>query len=146
MNDMRTGFSRKNFNNKYGSGLDYRTNKTFCGYYDRTLQPDGSCDMTAWEKFADSVFGMSLVNTLKSAVRLITNGGKPFDLPQNLPPYPESVPTKFARVGWKKYRRQLSITDSDRYHIHVIGTRSRKHARHELEKDLARTRNVNNKD
>jgi hypothetical protein len=101
LNDMPTGFSRTvDTNNRYGSGFNYKTNATYCQYYDKTLQSDGSCDMTIWEKILDSVLGMSLINTIKSSIRMLTNDGKPFTLPNNLPPLPSKMAEVYTREGW----------------------------------------------
>lgn len=100
-NDMPTGFSRKPSDNAYGCGLDYRTNAAYCRYYDRTLQEDGSCDLRWWEKGLDAVVGMSLVNTVKSNVRVLRNGAAPFDPPADLPPLPAELDVRYTVDGWK---------------------------------------------
>lgn len=101
-NDMPTGFSRTPSDNPYGCGLDYKTNATYCEYYDRTLQSDGSCDLRWWEEGLDAVVGMSLVNTAKSSVRMLTNGNRPFALPGNLPELPAALESKHTVDGWKQ--------------------------------------------
>lgn len=102
LNDMPTGFSRTKSTNPYGSGISYRTNATYCKYYDRTLEPDGSCDMTLWEKTLDAVVGMSLINTIKSSIRSLDHG-MPFDLPENLPPIPQTIPSMYTLEGWRNH-------------------------------------------
>lgn len=99
LNDMPTGFSRYvDTENPYGSGWQYKTNPTYCRYYDRHYESDGSCEMTFWEKVLDSFIGMSLINTVRSSIRMITNDGKPFDLPTDLPSLPAEIPAEFASV------------------------------------------------
>lgn len=100
-NDMPTGFSRIKSTNPYGCGFDYVPNETYCNYYDRTLQPDLSCNMTVWEKVLDSVIGMSLINFGRSVLRTFQHG-KPFDIPQNLPEFPNELPEMYRSVdNWK---------------------------------------------
>lgn len=102
-NDMPTGFSRKTAaDNPYGCGLDYRTNETYCKYYDRTLQEDGSCGLKWWEKGLDAVVGMQLVNTMKSNVRLLNNGRAPFAAPDGLPDLPAALEPRHTVDGWKR--------------------------------------------
>lgn len=101
-NDMPTGFSRTSSDNPYGCGLDYKTNATYCKYYDRTLQEDGSCGLEWWEVGLDAVVGMSLVNTVKSSIRMLSNGRKPFALPSNLPELPAALESKYTVDGWKQ--------------------------------------------
>ncbi|XP_039299746.1 uncharacterized protein LOC120355442 [Nilaparvata lugens] len=103
LNDMPTGFSRRPpvAENEYGCGLDYRTNKTYCQYYDRHLMSDGSCSMTKWEKVLDSVIGMSLINSIKSSIRVVSNQHVPFELPEHLPPLPTQIPDMYTLDGWK---------------------------------------------
>lgn len=101
VNDMPTGFTRIKSNNPYGAGFTYRTNETYCKYYDRTLMSDGSCDMTVWEKLLDAVVGQTLINSLKSGIRMITNNNIPFELPQNLPKLPDKLEKKYTLAGWK---------------------------------------------
>lgn len=101
VNDMPTGFSRIKSNNPYGGGIEYRTNETYCGYYDRQLDTeDGSCTMTLWEKTLDAVVGMSLINTIKSSIRKLDHS-LPFNLPDNLPPIPDKVPSIYTLDGWR---------------------------------------------
>lgn len=102
LNDMPTGFSRTKSDNPYGSGLEYRTNDTYCGYYDRIRVEDGSCDMTVFEKILDSIIGMSLINTVRSTIRMTENNHKPFDDPPNLPPLPTQLPREATLEGWKE--------------------------------------------
>lgn len=101
VNDMPTGFSRIPSTNEYGSGFTYKTNKAYCNYYDRTLQADGSCDMTIAEKILDAIIGQTLINSLKSGIRMLTNNNIPFDLPKNLPELPSELPTELTLEGWR---------------------------------------------
>lgn len=102
VNDMPTGFSRiPDPENEYGSGYTYRTNDAYCQYYDRVRIENGSCEMSLWEKVLDPLLGMSLVNTVRSSIRMLTNGNKPFDLPSNLPDYPKELPPMYTYNGWK---------------------------------------------
>lgn len=103
LNDMPTGFSRVPENsNPYGTGFTYRPNATYCRYYDRSIESDGSCKMELWEYILDAVIGSSLINTVRSAVRVVVNGGQPFDDPKDLPPMPASVPKRYATIeGWR---------------------------------------------
>ena len=101
-NDMPTGFSRTPSDDPYGCGFDYKTNATYCKYYDRTLQEDGSCGLEWWEVGLDAVVGMSLINTVKSSVRMLSNDRKPFALPTNLPELPATLESKYTVDGWKQ--------------------------------------------
>lgn len=101
-NDMPTGFSRKASDNPYGCGLDYKTNATYCEYYDRTLESDGSCSVRWWEEGLDAVVGMSLINTVKSSVRMLSDSKKPFASPTNLPELPAALESKHTVDGWKQ--------------------------------------------
>lgn len=101
-NDMPTGFSRTPSTNPYGCGLDYKANATYCKYYDRILQDDGSCSLEWWEVGLDAVVGMSLINTVKSSVRMLADTESPMALPSNLPKLPESLEAIHTVDGWKK--------------------------------------------
>lgn len=102
VNDMPTGFSRiPDTSNPYGSGITYRTNDAYCQYYDRIRDPSGSCEMSLWEQIVDPLLGMSLVNSVRSSIRMMSNGNKPFDEPTNLPDYPKELPPIYTYSGWK---------------------------------------------
>lgn len=102
VNDMPTRFSRiEDRDNPYGSGITYRTNNAYCQYYDRIREENGSCEMSLWEKIVDPLLGMSLVNAVRSSVRMFTNGNKPFDEPTDLPDYPKELPPMYTYNGWK---------------------------------------------
>lgn len=101
VNDMPTGFSRIESANPYGAGYTYKTNKAYCKYYDRTLQADGSCQMTLLEKLLDAVIGQTLINSIKSGVRMLTNNGVPFEIPTDLPELPTELNVKYTLDGWK---------------------------------------------
>ncbi|UDM55349.1 P74 [Phenacoccus solenopsis nudivirus] len=88
VNDMPTGFSRVKSNLTFGSGFTYKNNATYCRYYDRTLNGDGDCSYTWWEKGLDALVGMNFINTIKSTVRKIDGRKVPFDLPEGLPELP----------------------------------------------------------
>lgn len=104
-NDMPTGFSRIKSDNIYGSGLDYTTNATYCSYYDRTLKSDGSCSYEWWEELLDAVVGMSMINAIKSGIRmLINNNNRPFDIPTGLPSLPTELPIELTTEGWLNNR------------------------------------------
>lgn len=105
LNDMPTGFTRiDDSENRYGCGFTYEPNKTYCGYYDKILESDLSCSLTWWEKGLDAIVGMSLINTIKSAVRTLYNDNKPFDIPTDLPPKPTTLPNINTLKGWEEYR------------------------------------------
>lgn len=102
LNDMPTGFSRvPDTENPFGSGFTYKPNPTYCGYYDRRMQANGACTMTAWEYVLDSVIGMSLIDTVRSAVRVLTNGNRPFELPEDLPKLPNKLDPRHTLEGWR---------------------------------------------
>ncbi|ACH96256.1 p74 protein [Oryctes rhinoceros nudivirus] len=101
VNDMPTGFSRIESDNPYGCGWTYKTNAAYCQYYDRTLQSDGSCDMTLLEKIVDAVIGQTLINYVKSSIRMLTNNGVPFALPSNLPTLPSELKPEHTLEGWR---------------------------------------------
>lgn len=102
VNDMPTGFSRiADSSNPYGSGITYRTNDAYCQYYDRVREANGSCEMSLWEQIVDPLLGMSLVNAVRSSVRMMSNGNKPFDEPTNLPDFPKELPPMYTYNGWK---------------------------------------------
>lgn len=102
VNDMPTGFSRTPYyENAFGSGFTYKTNETYCKYYDRTLKSDGSCEMTTFEYFVDAIIGQTLINSVKSGIRMLTNNGIPFELPKNLPKFP-AIKDIHTVDGWKK--------------------------------------------
>lgn len=99
-NDMPTGFSRTPSNLPFGTGVSHKMNATYCRYFDRTFK-DGTCKMEWWELILDAIIGMSLINTIRSAIRVLTNGGVPFPLP-NLPPLPSTLEPQLTKDGWKK--------------------------------------------
>lgn len=102
VNDMPTGFSRIPSDNPFGSGLQYTTNPAYCKYYDRTYnEEDGTCELTGWEKVADAVVGMQLINSAKSFIRSQTNHGVPFEVPTNLPELPSKLKPEHTVKGWK---------------------------------------------
>lgn len=100
VNDMPTGFSRVPSTNPYGSGFTYKTNPTYCQYYDRHFESDGSCEMTLLEKFLDALVGQTLINSIKSGIRMLTNNGVPFELPSDLPELP-SLKLELTLDGWR---------------------------------------------
>lgn len=103
VNDMPTGFSRiKVDDNPYGSGISYRTNSAYCGYYDRHLEADGSCEMSKLEFLLDAVIGQTLINSVKSGVRMLINNNIPFALPSNLPKLPDKLDPIHTLDGWRK--------------------------------------------
>lgn len=102
VNDMPTGFSRTTTDNEYGSGITYKTNATYCDYYDRHFEEDGSCQMNWLENVTDAVIGQSLINTIKSSIRVLTNNNIPFNLPQNLPPLPTELKSVHTLKGWRE--------------------------------------------
>ncbi|KAE9522049.1 hypothetical protein AGLY_017569 [Aphis glycines] len=62
----------------------------------------GPCSYTEFEKGADAVFGMSLVNAVRSTVRSNVNVTKtPFDEPKNLVRLPETMDPLFTVDGWR---------------------------------------------
>lgn len=101
VNDMPTGFTRIPSDNPYGGGITYKTNETYCHYYDRNLQEDGSCDETLGEKISHSLLGEALINTIKSSVRILINNNVPFPLPENLPKLPNELKSIHTLNGWK---------------------------------------------
>lgn len=102
LNDMPTGFSRiPDTTNEFGCGFTYRPNATYCKYYDRHIEPNGACEMSAWEYVLDSVIGMSLINTVRSAIRVVTNDNRPFELPTNLPKLPTKLEPIHTIEGWR---------------------------------------------
>lgn len=101
VNDMPTGYTRIPSDNPYGCGYTYKTNKSYCKYYDRTLQDDGSCSMTLLEKLLDAIIGQTLINYVKSSIRMLSNDGIPFELPTNLPELPTELKTEHTLDGWK---------------------------------------------
>lgn len=103
VNDMPTGFSRvKIDDNPYGSGISYRTNSAYCGYYDRHLEGDGSCEMSKWEYLLDAIVGQTLINSVKSGIRMLVNNNVPFALPSNLPKLPDKLDPIYTLDGWRK--------------------------------------------
>lgn len=103
LNDMPTGFSRvPDTSNPYGCGYTYKSNPTYCRYYDRTMEANGECTMTTWEYVLDSVIGMSLINTVKSALRMVSNNKMPFELPRNLPKLPDKLADLHTVEGWRE--------------------------------------------
>lgn len=108
-NDMPTGFSRIPSDNPYGCGYTYKTNKTYCRYYDKTLQDDGSCNMTLLEKFLDATIGTTILNYIKSGIRMATNHGIPFELPENLPELPKELKLLHTIKGWRENINKLFV-------------------------------------
>lgn len=102
VNDMPTGFSRIASDNPYGGGITYRTNSTYCDYYDRHIQEDGSCQMTIPERIAGSLIGEMVINVVKSSIRMLSNSHVPFKLPENLPPLPTKLKDVHTVEGWKQ--------------------------------------------
>lgn len=100
VNDMPTGFSRVPSANKYGCGFTYKNNKTYCDYYDRSFADDGTCSLNIWETILDATVGMSVINNLKSSIRMLVNGKVPFSLPDNLPKLPD-LPKAYTLAGWR---------------------------------------------
>lgn len=104
VNDMPTGFSRTTDGTeaRYGCGFTYKNNPTYCGYYDRKMEPDGTCTQQWWEKGLNAVTGTALINTVRSGIRTITNeSGTPFADPVGLPAFPSTVPERMTVSGWK---------------------------------------------
>ncbi|XP_022180085.1 uncharacterized protein LOC111040466 [Myzus persicae] len=109
VNDMPTGFSRReNLSDTYGCGFTYVNNNTYCNYFDRTMIPsagktDGPCGFTGTEKVVDAVVGMSLINTVKSAVRttLINSTSVPFSDPVDLVRLPTKLENVMPVDGWR---------------------------------------------
>ena len=104
VNDMPTGFSRTTDGTeaRYGCGFTYKNNPTYCGYYDRKMEPDGTCTQQWWEEGLNAVTGTALINTVRSGIRTITNeSGAPFADPVGLPAFPSIVPERMTVAGWK---------------------------------------------
>lgn len=102
VNDMPTGFSRvPETKREYGTGFTYIANKTYCTYYDRTLDEDKTCTMTLWERLLGALIGEALINTAKSSVRMILNDEIPFPLPKDLPKLPPHMEKNFTLDGWR---------------------------------------------
>lgn len=103
VNDMPTGFSRVHNDRDYGCGFDYKNNDAYCAYYDRTLNDDGDCSYTWWEKGLDAVVGMSFINTVKSAIRQIDGTEVYARLPDNLPfdKMPKELRPEHTLEGWR---------------------------------------------
>lgn len=102
VNDMPTGFSRVPSDNKKGCGFTYKTNPAYCNYFDRTFSSDGSCSMSILDTILDATIGMSLINNLKSSIRVLVNGKTPFDYPSNMPALPSTVPYEYTLKGWQE--------------------------------------------
>lgn len=112
LNDMPTGFSRVDISDvdPVNSGISYRFNPAYCGYYDLTFttledtqKPDGSdvsCEYQWWEKGLSAILGMSLINGIKSQVRVLFTDSV-FKVPANLIKKPDKVPIEFTLDGWK---------------------------------------------
>lgn len=103
VNDMPTGFSRVPNDRDYGCGFDYKNNATYCRYYDRTLNEDGECSYTWWEKGMDAMVGMSFINTVKSTIRQIDGTEVYRRLPDNLPfdKMPKELKPEHTLEGWR---------------------------------------------
>lgn len=112
VNDMPTGYSRVQLPNElYNTGRSYRNNAAYCQYYDKTIQDNGDCDFRIWEKGLDAVVGMSLINTVKSSIRMVSSD-HPFPLPENLPKLPDTIPLEYTLDGWKaNIRADFKIPD-----------------------------------
>jgi len=101
-NDMPTGFSRTiDTVNPFGTGVTYKLNNTYCEYYDKILNDEGMCDESKLDSVLNVVIGMGTINAAASGIRVLTNNGIPFPLPQNLPPMPEQLDPKFKLDVWK---------------------------------------------
>lgn len=133
-NDMPTGFTRYKTNNIYGSGFQYKSNPTYCKYYDRTMNDDGSCVMQWWETALDSVIGMSLINTTKSAIRsMINNNNVPFTEPDNLPKLPTDIPKIYTVKGWFDHRNENFILPTlIKYPTNYAITRRKRDTSHQI--------------
>lgn len=102
VNDMPTGFSRVKSNSPNGSGIRYTINEAYCKYYDLEFDSNGSCEMSHSDKILDTIIGMNLINTTKSAVRHIIQGEKPFPPPENLIALPRAIPHDLTVEGWRE--------------------------------------------
>lgn len=100
-NDMPTGFSRVKDDDKFSTGISYKSNEAYCKYFDRKHNSDDSCSYEWWENGLDAVLGMSLINSIKSGIRLLENGKSVFNPPDNLPKLPDKLPQEFTKEGWK---------------------------------------------
>lgn len=101
VNDMPTGFSRTSSDNQNGCGFTYRSNAAYCNYFDRSIADDGSCTTSVWETILDATIGMSVINNLRSSIRMLVNGKVPFSLPENLPKLPTTIPAEYTLKGWQ---------------------------------------------
>lgn len=116
---MPTGFSRyTDTKNKYGCGFRYRNNKAYCESYDQILKSDGSCSQTIGEFVLDAVIGMSLINTIKSAIRSVSTGTS-FNLPKDLPEYPKELPIHQRTLeNWlNNINKDFTIPNVQEYNI-----------------------------
>lgn len=102
VNDMPTGFSRIVSDNSFGCGMDYKFNKSYCGYYDLDFLKNGECGESWLGFLGDSLIGMHFINAVKSVPRLIFNNNKPFDVPKDAISLPTSIPYNKTVEGWKK--------------------------------------------
>jgi hypothetical protein len=106
LNDMPTGFSRTTTSNsdenQFGSGYTYTMNRAYCEYYDRSFDSENrTCKTELWETVLDAIVGMSLINNIRSSIRMLSNGERPFDYPSSLPKLPERVPDVYTLSGWR---------------------------------------------
>jgi len=100
VNDMPIGFS--SIPSDYGSGVTYRVNDAYCGFYDRQYDSTtGTCEMSSFEYFLDAVIGMSVINNIKSSFRAIATS-KTFAPPPNLPKLPSEMEERYTQEGWRK--------------------------------------------
>lgn len=101
VNDMPTGFSHVAVaaDEPFGSGLSYRNNPTYCRYFDREMDANGTCKQLWWERRVDAVVGMAVVNTVRLGVRALTNHNQTFADPEKLPEF-KPVPEHMTKRSW----------------------------------------------
>jgi hypothetical protein len=103
VNDFAIGFNRiDDPNDINGPGYTYTNNETYCTYFDKVFnQATKECEQSTGDFIAGAIIGGSLINTMRSAIRVLRTGVA-FPEPENLPTLPDKMEERFTRDGWRK--------------------------------------------
>lgn len=95
LNDLPIGFRRIPDSNPFGSGVTYKNDRAYCGFYEKPYdEGEDTCVTSLLDKVVGAVLGSSLLQNLKGGIKAAINGGNPLELPDYVHALPNTrLPT-----------------------------------------------------